>query len=266
MGEWVGHRPQIAELAHARGDRAFIEKFVDVPRHLSSWTQDIGYLEGKRVLDFGCGCGEAAVGTAVFHNPEFVLGVDCVAPPADLAERIGRFTDVEDVPSNVRFEQTSLANGLAEGEFDFIYSWSFLLHVSPKLLPTLVSRLYDRLTLGGRVLIQLSPLYHSANGAQLGEFGIGPWEHLVLPVAELRARVLDSRRGQDDARSAAWNSYENLNRIGAADISKLFRESGFHQVRSYETCNSLSPPETLCDRYCEDALSREQVVFLFAKA
>jgi hypothetical protein len=134
------------------------------------------------------------------------------------------------------------------------------------LLPAVVSQLYHCLALGGRILIRLSPLYYSANGAQLAQYGLGPWEHLLLPHAEVRARVFDTRHCQEDKRSAAWTCYENLNRIGAADISKLFCESGFHQVRYYETRLNIPTPRVLHESFFEDTLTREQVVFMFAKA
>src|SRR5437879_5494330 len=82
--EWPIHNKGLAAEARQATDPNFVSKFVDIPYYLSLWSEDIGGLTNRRVLDFGCGFGETAAGVAVFHEPSSVVGVGTVGETQQL--------------------------------------------------------------------------------------------------------------------------------------------------------------------------------------
>ena len=57
-------------------DSVYHSKFVDCVRIISEWTADYFEIEGKDVLDFGCGEATTAIGMALQKQPRRMVGVE----------------------------------------------------------------------------------------------------------------------------------------------------------------------------------------------
>src|SRR5688500_5894907 len=51
---WPVADPPLASLVQGKADIRFTQRLVDGPNHIGHWTKEIGFLKGKRVLDYGC--------------------------------------------------------------------------------------------------------------------------------------------------------------------------------------------------------------------
>src|SRR5688572_25303902 len=74
--EWPPFNGELAACAGNLPVSSFRSKFLNLPYYIGLWAERVGGLAGKRVLDFGCGYGETALGVAVFHLPNEIIGVD----------------------------------------------------------------------------------------------------------------------------------------------------------------------------------------------
>src|SRR5271155_2898418 len=95
----------IAEMISASENSDFVSKFVDVSQHVGSWTEDIGFLAGKRLLDYGCGEGFTSSGLAIFPGPEIVIGVDVVDPGLGLSKVLSSIPEIGNLPANLQFRK-----------------------------------------------------------------------------------------------------------------------------------------------------------------
>ena len=264
--DWPPFNKDIMNMQKEVRDPTFSAKFFDIPYYLSLHTEDIGYLTGKRVLDFGCNSGETACGTALFHNPSLILGGEFGEPWARLGDTIAKSVGLNTLPPNLAFSSFEADYQLPETEFHFVYSWGALASVPRAMLPTVVARIYERLRIGGRALIQISPLYLSARGSQLGEPSLGNWDHLLLNTAELRSQFFAKSDASEAAKTARWRYFENLSRVTPAEILDVFLQAGFYNIRQREYFLDIEPPEDLQKKFAVEDLKRNQVIFLFGKA
>ena len=194
------------------------------------------------------------------------MAVDVIEPGDDLVRSLSAMAGIGQLPENVAFRRISEQGTLAGQSLDFIYSWSVFHRIEFEQFPAIVANFCDLLRPGGGALIQIAPLYHSAQGALLGEFGLGNWEHLLLPHEAIRERVLTHPTADAHRKHAAWRYFESQNRITAADVKALFHESGFYLLRHREVFDTDTPPVELLREHSKETLTRNQVVFLFAKA
>ena len=264
--KWPVVNKDYHEQGSSSSDSDFVAKFTKVPFHLASWTENAGYLTQKRVLDFCCSTGETACGIAFFHDPAEIFAVDFHTPGSNLLSRITANTAATELPKNLHFKQLGPTIDLPPGEFDFIYSWSKFELIEKSLLPLIIGKFYDSLSLGGRVLIQLGRPYYSPLGGHLVECGISNWEHLTLPLSELKQRVMTGNSFSDAKRIAIWERFERLNKITAEQLTSLFSGAGFHLAKSYVQKTTDLPPKQLIDVYQKDKILENQYVLLFVKA
>lgn len=244
----------------------FVAKFTQIPYYLSSWTENIGFLEGKRVLDYGCHGGEIACGVALFHNAREVLGVDFLPPAENLLPLVKANAGISDLPKNLTFSQLSSATDFPPGEFDFIYSWSRLELVEKALLPKIIQNFYNALSLGGRVLIQFGRPYYSSLGSHLSECGIGNWEHLTTPISDLKKKVMSGTSFSESKKLAIWERFESLNKMTPSQLCTFFSGAGFHLAKSYIQTTDETPPKEITDLFIKDRLVESQFLMLFVKA
>jgi SAM-dependent methyltransferase len=239
-------------------------RFRDVPSYLASWTEDIGYLTDKRVLDFGCLSGESTFGVAHFHRPKLVVGMDYDIPPKRVPAALASLGTLP-FPENLKFVSYRDQASISTVKFDFIYSWSAFARLHADDLPVVARDLYHALRVGGRLLVQVSPLYHAPEGAIMGHLGIRNWEHLLLSEQAFHDKIVSLPEHSLATCENAWKFYQGLNRLTALQICEVVCEEGFHLLKSYETFSDRSPPAVLLDKFQLKTLQREQVVFLFVK-
>ena len=87
-------------------------------------------LSGKRLLDFGCGCGGALVHIATTHAIDTLVGIDIEAEVVDRAREIAAEKGIDD---KVTFETVSPDNiPFPDNSFDAVFSKDSLIHVVDK--------------------------------------------------------------------------------------------------------------------------------------
>jgi ubiquinone/menaquinone biosynthesis C-methylase UbiE len=261
----IFNEPLAAEIHNTPLSATFRSKILDVPYYIDLWCTDLGGLAGKSVLDFGCGAGMTTLGVALFHKPSVIIGIDINDNAKNLKYTLSAELIDLQWPENLSFETILPGDSLPKDKFDFVYSWSVIEHINLNLLNDTITGLYTTTRTDGYVLIQLSPLYLSPEGAHLNEYGLHNWEHLYMSEKQLFDIIWSTPNFSDQHRSATWGCFQTLNRITPDEIKAAFSRAGFQLVREYETFVDRQPPALLCETYPLDVLRRNQVVYLFKK-
>jgi SAM-dependent methyltransferase len=172
------------------------------------WPEMARHVEGKRVLDFGCGRGHLAVGLA--RRGAVVTAVDIQARLLEKARRLAGDLPIcfaETVPSDQRF--------------DIVVSINAMEHYSDPLgvLRTMRSHLVTR----GRILMTFCPTWLAPYGAHMHFFTRVPWVHLIFPEdVVMRARS----RFMNDGATRYEEVEGGLNRMTVRRFREVVRESG----------------------------------------
>jgi 2-polyprenyl-3-methyl-5-hydroxy-6-metoxy-1,4-benzoquinol methylase len=160
----------------ARRDDAY---FAEQQEQNHEWRARMGRpldVEGKRVLDLGCGHGALSLLMAQDGASE-VLGIDLDDDRIDYANRnvAARYPQYA---HNLRFEAIDIAK--LEGQYDVIISKDSFEHIDD--LENVLGHIYRLLAPGGVLAAGFSPLYYSPFGDH-GRYQLGgaPWLHAVIP-------------------------------------------------------------------------------------
>lgn len=261
-------------------NQVFKDKFKTISDIFSQWLSPVMDISQATILDMGCGDGAMSLGLALNLNPRKVIGVDINSEADALlgvaAEQIG----LRALPSNIEFHTIEPNQKLADRfKADCIFTWSVFEHIRQDFLDDVVSDIRDILPAGGYVLLQVAPLFYSANGSHLNYLLSEPWAHLLYQHDRLEEMVFNARRpgevGQivtphDDEsfrqfKKGTWDCYLTLNRITGDEILELFQRHGFETIKEYRTDCEAEPPEKLKRIYSENVLRNEQIVILFRK-
>jgi SAM-dependent methyltransferase len=228
---WAFHRLTYAEPAAPENvaDEAWLEQgLASTARFFSRLPDDLP-IEGRRVLDLGCGFGTTCIHVAQ-RGARRVLGVDI--NDVTLAQRLleDRFPELRDA---VEFRQVGVEDQRLEGEqFDLILSKDTFEHVGDPV--GYVQEMRRLLAPGGEIAIGFGPTWKSPYGGHLSFMTKLPWAQLIFP----ERIVLDERRRfrpeEDPAR------YEDviggLNRMTLARFEQVMRDSGLET--RYLRCNA----------------------------
>jgi SAM-dependent methyltransferase len=258
----------------------FRNKLVNISDIFAQWVAPLIDIPEATILDFGCGDGAMALGLALNLRPRKVIGVDLNSEHGALGEIARQQIGLEELPANLEFHTLSPGEKLSgRFEADCVFTWSVFEHIYQDYLDDVVSDLKGVVPVGGHVMLQVAPLFYSANGSHLNDVVEEPWAHLLHQHDKLERLVLSAPRpehtGQiadpaDEAASrqfkkTAWDCYLTLNRIIGDDIIEMFERQGFETVREYRTDCEAQPGDHLKRIYSEDILRNEQIVALFRK-
>lgn len=190
--------------------------------HLCKYIARFVSLEGKSVVDLGCGSGGIAVYLASIGNT--VVGLDnedfgpgMLGGAADFARSQGQ------VP---RFVNGDLAIvPLAGGKFDLAILNSVIEHTEDP--GRVMEELWRILVPGGMAFIDF-PLYYSPRGHHLGDHIETPWLPILFPS---RVPGWLEKTCPDPARRESLAAvFRTLNRMTIARFKRLVRSSGFEMV------------------------------------
>jgi cyclopropane fatty-acyl-phospholipid synthase-like methyltransferase len=247
------------------GDPNLEAKLFAVPGVVDDWLQPFGGLAGKRILDFGCGAGEAAAAIALGYGATHVHGVDLGSKFTECPAMLGRVFGASGMPSNLQFSQVRAGSALGEGQYDVVISWSCIEHVSRETLQTTLTAIHTSLRQGGVAFIQISPLYFSPEGSHLRAIGYQAWDHLTRQTSEVLNDIC-AFAGADEARADKMSAmYLTLNRLTAAELVDRVSRAGFRIDREQRDKTALAPPDALVQAYSLDALTTEQIVLLLVR-
>jgi cyclopropane fatty-acyl-phospholipid synthase-like methyltransferase len=222
----------------------------------------MGGLRGKRILDFGCGNGTTACAVAATCEATSVEGVDINREHEGCARLVREYLDI-DLPSSLTFRTLKAGEKLERGRYDIAYSWSVFEHIEPNLLSPIAANIRESLQPAGLFFVQVAPLYYSADGAHLMHHGVRAWEHLIWPLNQLRAQILERSQAPEETRRVDWSCFETLNKITADDLVDVICAAGFRLIRRYQTPTAQEPSEKLLRAFQRDVLKTEQIVALF---
>jgi SAM-dependent methyltransferase len=242
------------------------EKLYKIPAvYYKTWLEkNGGTFTGKKVLDFGCGGGEASAGLSLFCGVESVLGVDIGTDFSQCDLMLKQIDPRLSIPQNVSFETVPPASSLGEAEFDVIVSWSVMEHVSQDVFDQQVKVIFDALKPGGYCVFQIAPLYYSPFGSHL--FNIhDPWGHLSTQLDLLETKII-KEVPEKDVVSNLWGCFITLNKFTASEFVRRFSNVGLEVIDTYETYVKDIPSEQLCDVFCRDVLTKEQILMVCRKA
>jgi len=240
-------------------DSTYRAKFVFVPEKLGEW---LGELDGKDILDFGCGDATTVLSLALRFPGARVTGaeigrdLDACLPQA--REQLG----LSALPPNMALHVIrpgELPDPLAR--YDVIYSWSVMEHVDQALLPEVLSKLRGALKPDGKIFIQIQPLYYSSNGGHLMYKIPQRWGHLLDQDSRYIEKLRATCRDESEFR-ALTSMYRTLNRLTAPHLFALVRAAGMRIVREFVAREEHPIPEPLLDIYTEAVLRTHGVELL----
>lgn len=227
---WGQHEHfEIEPARRALHERNFAKSEAENPRF---WERLGGApsLEGKRVLDLGCGLGGLCL-DVVRRGARTVLGVDLEPELVGFARR-NLTENHPDLADRVRFEVQDVLAYSGE-PFDCITSKDAFEHIHD--LPGVLDALWRCLKPGGRLYVALGPLYESPFGDH-GRLRAGfPWGHLLLPE-----RVLIERLKRRFDVEVARVEELGLNKYRLDDFRRVLERPGFERVLYRENASHSS--------------------------
>jgi 2-polyprenyl-3-methyl-5-hydroxy-6-metoxy-1,4-benzoquinol methylase len=150
----------LVERIGCAGLAKFVNRFEDkgVPRVLRS--QLLSYFrpeefKGKRLLDFGCGCGASTFGMAKLLPETEILGVELLPERVKTAQRIAALQGI----SNIRFLCSPSGDQLPEkiGQFDFVMLSAVYEHLLPRERQIIMPLLWSAMKEGAAIFINQTP-------------------------------------------------------------------------------------------------------------
>ncbi len=255
---------QMSEIwsAETITDPTYRAKFIDVPNVIASWLEGHGGLEGRDILDFGCGEATMALGIALRFRPRRIVGVEIHKEIDNCVPYARAQLKLEKLPKNLELIRIAADMSLESiGTFDVIYSWSVFEHVSQNLIVGCLTRMKRVLRQDGVMFLQTTPLYYSANGSHFMPWLGVPWAHLTMQHDRFFSSLREKVESAEEF-AGLREMYESLNRITAEQLLRAVRLAGFEIIRDYRTYDEVEIPDDLKKIYAEDVLRTNQLVLL----
>jgi len=214
-----------------------VEHVETVPSILLEVLEAENGLQGKRVLEIGCGPGLTALGLAQQGNPDLLVAMDLDLHMKATIEGLGKPPFPSSLPSCLRYLLTDASNlGLQSSSFDLAYAWSVFEHLpDPSVVLAEIQRI---LKPGGLLYIQIAPLYYSAFGHHCWEHVAEPFAHLLGTPKQFRSQVMASQSAPERVQRD-WQTYEGLNRLTVGKLQKILLEKEWILQRTILQCDDL---------------------------
>ena len=248
-------RTYICFLLSKRLMRAPVERTIDYDAY-ADWREDSlsnswaafsdENINGKDVLDFGCGDGPLSFFLAKMKSPRQIVGVDINEAAIERANE----TLLETSSSNGAGIEFILGSrdGLPvpEQSFDTLLAFDCLEHVMS--VRSILADWYRVLRPGGRCLIEWFP-YKGPWGPHMEALIPIPWAHVIfgeramfraaekiydLPEFIPRHWDLNEDGSKKPNKWRAWDSFEAqayINKLDIPTFQKLARDTGFEIIR-----------------------------------
>ncbi|HEY9143917.1 MAG TPA: class I SAM-dependent methyltransferase [Arenimonas sp.] len=243
-------------------DAGFRARYVDVPDTVAAWVPPHIELGQADVLDFGCGEGVAALGMLRRKGVRSLLGVDIMPDPARCLPVAREQIGLDVLPDNLELQQIEPGADFAPGrQFDLIYSWSVFEHVEQPRVVDVLAMLRGKLKPGGRLFIQIDPLYYSADGSHLYHRIPEPWAHLRDQESVYYDKLCRACDSPEEV-AALWSCYQWLNKMTAAQLREHLQEVGFVIEREHFSKFPEDVPADLIRVYQRNVLEAKQLVYL----
>jgi SAM-dependent methyltransferase len=191
---------------HLQADERFFQRLPDLR------------VEGRSVLDYGCGGGHTCVLMAQ-RGARRVLGVD--REPVDFAD-----SQVEELypelADRIDVRQISAASDIGDELFDLVLSKNTFEHVDDP--DRYVAEMVSLLAPGGQLVIGFGALWKSPYGGHLQHMTKVPWAHLMIPEQVV---LRERRRYRPNEDPACYEEVKGgLNRMTLAKFRETMERSG----------------------------------------
>lgn len=197
-------------------DAAFEEAWESTERFIARFPEV--QIEGRSVLDYGCGIGATAIWLAE-HGADRVVGIDIqgVDYPRSRLER-----DYPQHRDRVAFRQIGPGYDVDEQRFDLVLSKDAFEHVDDP--DAYVAAMKASLKPGGVIAIGFGPLWKSPWGGHIDFMTTFPWAHLIFPEHVI---LNERRRFRPDENPSRFEEIRGgLNRMTLAKFLGTMERSG----------------------------------------
>jgi SAM-dependent methyltransferase len=199
------------------GESHFLAGLGSTERFFARLPDDL-VLEGRSVIDYGCGDGAGAIWAAQ-RGASRVLGVDVADVSFAREQTREHFPELAD---RVEFRQIADPSDLDGERFDVVLSKNTFEHVDDP--HGYVASMRSVLADGGDVVIGFSPLWKSPWGGHIDYMTRFPWAHLIFPE---RVIMAERRRFRPDEEATRFEEVKGgLNRMMLARFESVMQSSG----------------------------------------
>ena len=191
-----------------------------IPENKKFWDRLGGKpnLNGKSILDFGCGHGSLCIDVAN-SGAKKVTGVDLNNELIDFANK-NLERNYSQNKENVNFKSSDLLSDNFSEKFDIILSKDTFEHTLN--LDKVLNKMYNLLNSGGKAYLGFGPLYNSYNGDHYRTRTILPWFHLIIPE-----KIIIERLNKKDGIKINRIEDLGLNKYSFKDYENCFKNSPF---------------------------------------
>lgn len=188
-------------------------------------------LEGRHILDVGCGYGSLCTALAN-AGAERVVGIDINPVKTDTAAAILR-REYPHLAERLEFKCIDLGD-YPDRSFDYIVSKDSFEHIMDPA--RMLEQMKRRLKPGGKLYIGFSPLYNSPFGGHgISELAWGfnmPWGHLLLPE-----QIITKRLSRHYGKTISSITDVGLNKQSLATFKRIFHQSGMSVIFFKTNCS-----------------------------
>lgn len=212
----------------------FWDHYEEAPTEIVRFCDAAGLsLISRTIADIGCGDGIMALGLCRLTRPRKLVGFDIVPTNTEILLARSRSCGEEgSLPAELQFRASEpTSTGAAEGEFDFVYSWSAFEHIADPM--AMLAEIRRILRPEGHFFLQLWPFYRSAKGSHLWDWFPQDFHHLTENDRDIVAQLHSSERHSEEWTAYMIREFERLNRITLDELQRAVLAAGF-QVRRLE--------------------------------
>jgi SAM-dependent methyltransferase len=188
-------------------------------------------LEGRKVLDLGCGDGIISLGMLRQLRPSSVLGVDLVPVDPPFLNRMAAENGVAPIQASepIRFEQTHERRlPIEDRSIDVVVAWSVFEHVAD--IDSLFQEIERVLRPGGFVFIIIWPLWYSQHGGHLWPWFGSPFPHLEMTELALNNHLAHTT-GSEELAQSMFDLYRSCNRVTVDDLQTAIVDAGLYLAK-----------------------------------
>ena len=202
-------------------------------------------MEGKDILDIGCGDGIISLGIARNTRPRSVLALDLVEVDLSFLNDQATANSIEryGLSDSLKFAiSTPNVIPVSDESFDIVTAWSVFEHVDSPV--DLLHEIFRSLKPGGSLFIQVWPLWFSEHGSHLWPFFDETFVQLTRTDSEIESH-LGTRFDDPEIATSFFDLFKSCNKTTVDDLQIALLDAGFFIGRCELDGASIHVPASL---------------------